>query len=76
MTQIHGTWYAYSTNKQKKSKNPTPSCREGALVLNHTLVGPCYCDDFIYVISVPCGECTQNGDVASTVLMYGMWFEH
>ena len=100
LTQIHGKWYEYLIGtptplQTKKSKNPTPSWGEGALVLKpHSvhengrrdcycyslsitaLVGPCYCDDFIYVISVPCGRCTQNGDVASAVLMHGMRFEH
>ena len=39
LTQIHGTWYAYSIGTptplqtKKKSKNPTPSWGEGALVL-------------------------------------------
>ena len=46
------------------------------LSLSITALGPCYYYDYIYVISVPCGKCTQNGDVAPAVLMHGMWFEH
>ena len=47
------------------------------LSLSITALGPrYYYDDYIYVISVPCGKCTQNGDVAPAVLMHGMWFEH
>ena len=47
-----------------------------SLSLSITALGPCYYYDYIYVISVPCGKCTQNGDVAPAVLMHGMWFEH
>ena len=34
LTQIHGTWYAYSIGTPTPlQKNPTPSWGEGALVL-------------------------------------------